>query len=227
MESLDLNSSFDIGDAHYMNLPTAHSLKASILSSTVRSLAQSTECTEKFCEKDKILTILSANLNKNRDEISIEGNEKTVNYGEEYTRVFSNQKKPDCKKARYVGNFHKQYLELGLWPEKNYTDINKMRQKYKTLRNRLSDSNLENLKLRSVKPKNTKCQECQIYKTKQTATKKALVEAIELSNVLLHEVKRLDGELIITHELRNSEYLTVYESGNEEGTFDNRSLKEI
>jgi len=221
MESLDLNSSFDIGNAHYMNLPTAPSLRTSILSSTVRSSLHSTESTEKFGEKEKILTILSANLNKNRDEISIDGSEKTEKFNEDYVRVLSNQKLPTCKKARYVGNFHKQYLELGLWPEKDSNDLTKMRQKYRKLRSRLSDSNLENMRLKAIQPRTTQCKECEANRLKQTATKQALTEAIELSNVLLHRVKRLDDELALQTAVRRSEFI-VYEDCEEEGTFDNR-----
>ncbi|CAG9325023.1 unnamed protein product [Blepharisma stoltei] len=100
---------------------------------------------------------------------------------------------------RYVGNFQKNYLECGQWPDTTPDEQTNLKKKYQQLQKECGKSEAARAKLESeleaYKRGKIPCNNCKILKEKNKATKRALEEAVQLSNLLLSEVHRLDSEL--------------------------------
>mmetsp|Transcript_22528 Transcript_22528/g.22261 ORF Transcript_22528/g.22261 Transcript_22528/m.22261 type:complete len:219 (-) Transcript_22528:20-676(-) len=100
---------------------------------------------------------------------------------------------------RYVGNFQKNYLECGQWPDVTPDEQVNLKKKCQILqrecgKSEAARSRLEN-ELDAYKSGKIPCKGCKILKEKNKVTKKALEEAVKLSGLLLNEVHRLDSEL--------------------------------
>lgn len=99
---------------------------------------------------------------------------------------------------RYVGNFQKNYLDSGQWPD-SATEDPLLKKKYQTLQKECYKSEAARLRLESELEAYRKgkidCGNCKILKEKNRKTKIALDEAVQLSSMLLNEVHRLDCEL--------------------------------
>lgn len=90
---------------------------------------------------------------------------------------------------RKVSNFHKAYLEPGLWPDKAPIDQYELQAKYKTLRKKYQHKS-ELLK-KSVLPMVPPCKNCLTLEKKHKSTEFALKKAVELSTFLLREIKKI------------------------------------
>lgn len=95
------------------------------------------------------------------------------------------------KQTNRVKNFHSEYLIQGLWPDINPKDQARFKAEYKNLNQRLSQKKKEVKELKNeVKNANQNCLGCSQLRGKNEATQAALKQAIELSNLLLSELKK-------------------------------------
>lgn len=98
-----------------------------------------------------------------------------------------------------IGNFQDSYIRGSLWPELDFADQCALRKEYSHLQSRYAEKLRENSSLRvqlaNPVPGKAGCENCSVEREKRIATQKALGQAVELSNMLLQEVRRLDSEL--------------------------------
>lgn len=96
-----------------------------------------------------------------------------------------------------VGNFQQVYIKKSLWPQLSYADQCQLKQEYSDLQDKYAAKVQENttLRIQLTSSRSRSCENCQKEREKRQATEVALSQAVELSNVLLREVRRLDGEV--------------------------------
>ena len=98
-----------------------------------------------------------------------------------------------------IGNFQDSYIRGSLWPELDYADQCALRKEYSDLQGKYTAKVKENSTLRVQIAQGVTgtpgCENCSVEKEKRIATQKALGQAVELSPMLLQEVRRLDNEL--------------------------------
>ena len=112
------------------------------------------------------------------------------------TYDLSRKDRPNIPK---IGNFQQVYIKRNLWPQLSYLEQCQLKQEYTQLQDKYSAKVHENTTLRMQlvgSGRSSSCENCQKEREKRLATELALSQAVELSNVLLKEVRRLDGELV-------------------------------
>lgn len=164
-----INSCSD-DDTRFNDLTTISSLKSSLTSLLRSSINQS-----KFFYTGTLSEIKSEELSINTDYEDID---------------------EDCSK-KTIGNFHKNYLKLGQWPEIQTPVYQRFKQKYKNLKQKLIKTKEEKEKLegslrRFVILNNKSCKNCEVLKGKHEKTKSALEEAMELSKLLMLKIKNAE-----------------------------------
>jgi hypothetical protein len=103
-----------------------------------------------------------------------------------YLEIISEEEDPDNEKpTKKIKNFHKVYLNQGLWPDIPTHTQSDFKSKYKKLKSKYYTQKLSNNFKNSVQ----KCTECIEVKKKNENIRLTLEEAIELSTVLLKEMK--------------------------------------
>jgi hypothetical protein len=102
----------------------------------------------------------------------------------------------ECDK-KSVANFQKNYLELGQWPEVPVPVFQAFKNKYRGMKEKLKDCKCEKEKveeeLRRYKSGEIPCKSCSELREKNSKTKIALEQAVQLSHMLLRELKRLES----------------------------------
>ena len=98
-------------------------------------------------------------------------------------------------------DFQASFLRRNLWPKLSYADQYELQKDYGKLQQRYTEQVRVNETLKKELKKSASeskmgCGGCRREREKRVATDKALGEAVQLSYVLLQEVKRLDTELI-------------------------------
>ena len=93
---------------------------------------------------------------------------------------------------RDPGNFHNYYLELGMWPDMSDQKTQEISEKYKILQEEHANNLVENERLEAKLKDLQTCENCENLMKERELTKKALEESVELSNILLKEIYRLD-----------------------------------
>lgn len=86
-------------------------------------------------------------------------------------------------KVKKIRNFHKLYLDLGLWPDPSK---NQIRKKYYDVR-RKNTLLKEQVSLCSSNKENT-CTNCEKITCKYSASRQALSQALELSTLLMKQI---------------------------------------
>lgn len=103
----------------------------------------------------------------------------------------------ECEK-KIVANFQKNYLELGQWPEVPVPVFQAFKNKYRGMKQKLKESKEEKAKVKSQLEKYEKgeipCRNCDLLREKNNKTKIALEQAVQLSNMLLGELRRMEIE---------------------------------
>lgn len=102
----------------------------------------------------------------------------------------------ECNKNT-IGNFQKNYLEFGQWPEIRHSLMQRFKAKFWNLRRKVNKNKEEKVvlqgKLRKIRcRREVGCGNCKVLKDKCNKTKKALEEAVELSSILLREVRNME-----------------------------------
>ena len=96
-----------------------------------------------------------------------------------------------------VANFQKNYLELGQWPEVPVPVFQNFKTKYRGMKVKLQACKGEKEKmeneLRKYQNGEIPCKGCSELREKNSKTKIALEQAVQLSNMLLKELKRLES----------------------------------
>lgn len=96
-----------------------------------------------------------------------------------------------------VANFQKNYLELGQWPEVPVPVFQAFKNKYRGMKQKLKTCKGEKEKMESELRKyqngEIPCKGCSELREKNSKTKIALEQAVQLSNMLLKELKRLES----------------------------------
>lgn len=101
-----------------------------------------------------------------------------------------------CRGVAKVGDFRSSFLKPTMWPELSPADQFAYKQELKGL-NAAYASEIrtnEDLKRERKLPVQS-CGNCVKERRQREATEVALTQAVELSNILLQEVRRLDSEL--------------------------------
>ncbi|CAG9322337.1 unnamed protein product [Blepharisma stoltei] len=178
-DPINQSISFEEVDGRFFYLNTAPSLKASLVSQFKTSL---------FDNKEEQSPLLFSNKTLAQDmESSSVGNS-----------IDDGSLLPASSRLRNVGDFHKNYLDLGQWPDGSRIQ-NDLKRKYQTLKKECAKSELTRMQLEeeldAYKKGKIECKNCEKLKEKNKKTKKALEEAVQLSSMLLSEVHRLDNEL--------------------------------
>jgi hypothetical protein len=170
-EAENLNGSY-VGEhtnEKIMDLATANSLKSSLVSALKSSYPQ-----PRLHKSSSISVIRS-------EDCSTELNDDDMD--------------EDCER-RTVANFQKNYLELGQWPEVPVPKFQAFKAKYRNMKMKLQECRNERDKARAVVKKyeggRIQCRNCEVLKEKNLKTKMALEQAVQLSNLLLREVKRME-----------------------------------
>lgn len=90
-----------------------------------------------------------------------------------------------------IANFHQVYLDQGLWPEISPKDQPMFKSKYQALKTELHSKSNKVQKLKSELANTKKpCENCKILEKKHEKTEIALKQAVELSNLLLNEIRK-------------------------------------
>jgi|LakMenEpi03Aug12_release.lakeMendotaPanAssembly.Ray.scaffolds.fasta_scaffold500341_2 hypothetical protein len=199
LEKVEASGSFEGYNFYLSNLATLPSMKGSLVSEISKG-SHLLDPDNHLNQKERILHVLSANLHQGTTEISLDDGWEEVDVGNHYDKVYA-LVSPKKSKARTPANFHKQYLEMGQWPEMKFEDQVGLRDKYSKLKNKLRRTQIEQIRYSNPPP----CKKCTVYQQKNIATKEALSEALMMSNSLLREVKRLEDE-IASEEIRNRNY---------------------
>jgi len=160
----------EIIDSKLGDLTSPSSLKSSLASILRSSLSQS-----RFFNSGNFSEIQNS-------ELSIELDDEGTDEG--------------CGKNR-IGNFQKNYLEFGQWPEIQYSLMQRFKAKFRTLRRKVNENKEENERLegmlRKIRVKREAvCGNCKVLEDRCNKTKKALEEAVELSRILLWEVRNME-----------------------------------
>jgi len=97
-----------------------------------------------------------------------------------------------------MGNFQQVYIKRSLWPQLSYAEQCQLKQEHSRLQGQYAAKVQENttLRLQLGGGRSSSCENCAKERERRLATELALSQAVELSNVLLKEVRRLDGELV-------------------------------
>jgi len=196
---VEASESFEGYNLYLANLATLPSLKGSLVSEMSKG-SNVLDPENHLNQKERILAVLSADLHQGTSEISLDDAWEEVDVGNHYDRVFA-LVSPKKSKARAPANFHKEYLEMGQWPDMKFEDQVRLRDKYSKLKNKLARTQIEQMRYSNPPP----CKKCTVHQQKNMATKEALSEALMMSNSLLREVKRLEDE-IASDEIRNRNY---------------------
>lgn len=102
----------------------------------------------------------------------------------------------ECEKG-VVANFQKNYLELGQWPEVPVPVFQAFKCKYRGMKQKLRESRAEKDRVKSQLEKYEKgeefCGNCELLKEKNNKTREALEQAVQLSNMLLRELRMMES----------------------------------
>ena len=168
--ALNGSSSYELTGDKLVDLPTVSSLKSSLASLFRSSIPKINSKTKSVC------------ISKNED-YSTELCEDDI---DEY-----------CEKKN-VADFQKNYLELGQWPEIPVQKYNAFKIKYRNMKQKLKECKMEKnkaeAKLRKLENWEIQCKSCDSLRMNNNKTKLALEQAVQLSNILLQEVRRMELE---------------------------------
>lgn len=94
--------------------------------------------------------------------------------------------------ANKVKNFEKTYLDVGLWPEIEAKDLPRVKAELRKVKSELSckKGKIAELKKQIIRNREA-CVSCAEWKKKNESTQAALKQAIDLSNMLLLEMKKI------------------------------------
>jgi hypothetical protein len=111
--------------------------------------------------------------------------------------IKSSEDTPSVTKANTVKCFQRDYLEFGLWPDMSQESQHQLKTKYKELKSSKIQSELKQVQLQQELKKAAEqpCMNCILEKSKHQATKKALEEAVALSNLLLKKIVEMDSDV--------------------------------
>jgi hypothetical protein len=116
---------------------------------------------------------------------------------EEYSTEFNEDDIDEDCVRKTVANFQQNYLALGQWPEVPVSKFQEFKTKYRNIKTKLRDCKKERDKaydtIKKYERGKNRCVNCEVLKNKQAKTKTALEQAVQLSNLLLKEVKRLEN----------------------------------
>ena len=101
--------------------------------------------------------------------------------------IFEEQKTP--KNAKKVANFQKSYLSAGLWPEIPAKAQAQFKSDFKSLQCKYNNKK-NSLKQLQETSQILPCKSCKKLKKKNVSTQLALKEAVDLSMMLLKEIKK-------------------------------------
>ena len=96
--------------------------------------------------------------------------------------------------ANKVRNFEKAYLEIGLWPDIEVKDQAKVKSQLRKVKSELNwkKGRISELKKEIINNRES-CTSCAEWKKKNESTQLALKQAIDLSNLLLLEMKKSEN----------------------------------
>lgn len=170
METLNGSCSCEITEDKLIDLTTVPSLKSSLASLFRSSLP-----------KPKLFKTSSISIIKS----------------EEYSTEYNEDDLDECCNHKSVANFQKNYLEMGQWPEVPAPMFQVFKAKYRAMKQKLKNCKQEKEKAEKLVKKYKSgvipCKNCDKLKEKHSKTKIALQEAVQLSNLLLKEVKRMEA----------------------------------
>ena len=102
----------------------------------------------------------------------------------------------ECER-KSVANFQKNYLVMGQWPEVPVPVFQAFKSKYRGMKQKLKDCKNEKEKievqLKRYQNGEVPCRNCNELMEKNTKTKAALEQAVQLSNMLLKELRRMES----------------------------------
>jgi hypothetical protein len=171
METLNGSYSGELTGEKYIDLTTITSLKSS-LASIMRSTIS-----KKQLKKTSSISIIKS---------------------EEYsTEVLDDDVDEYCGKKN-VADFQKNYLEMGQWPEVPVPKYQAFKAKYRDMKQKLQDCKVQRDTAETLLQKyengEIECKNCENLKSKNAKTKLALEQAVQLSSLLLKEVRRMESD---------------------------------
>ena len=170
MQTINLNSSFELSKEKLNDSSTLSSFKSSLTSLFHSSFPKRT-------------------LTKNSEISEIQSEEHSTELCEE-------DMDEECQKG-VVTNFQKNYLELGQWPEVPVPVFQAFKCKYRGMKQKLRECRAEKDRVASQLEKYEKgevaCGGCEVLKEKNSKTKEALEQAVQLSNMLLRELRMMES----------------------------------
>ena len=102
-----------------------------------------------------------------------------------------------CRGVAKVGDFRSSFLKPTMWPELSPADQFAYQRELKSLNAAYSAQIRENANLkREAALPVERCGGCAKERTQREATEVALTQAVQLTNLLLQEVRRLDSEIL-------------------------------
>ncbi|OMJ74076.1 hypothetical protein SteCoe_27096 [Stentor coeruleus] len=191
MEDIEiLNESCSISKTEHklLDLASINSLKSSLTSFFGSSFPK-----QKSCKNNSITITKNSN-----DPFTIDDDHNKSNLGcsEEYSTELNEEEMDEYCERKSVANFQKNYLEMGQWPEVPAHKFQAFKAKYRNMKQKLQICKIEKEKAETVVKKyeagDIYCKNCDDLKEKNSKTKAALEQAVQLSNMLLKELRRID-----------------------------------
>lgn len=143
--------------------------------------------------KSSLASVVRSSITKHPSQKS---NSVSISKNEDYsTELCEEDIDEDCTR-RNVADFQKNYLELGQWPEVPVPKFQAFKVKYRNMKQKLGECKIKKEKaearLKKFENGEIQCKNCEVLKGKNAKTKLALEQAVQLSNLLLKEVKRME-----------------------------------
>lgn len=169
-ETLNKSLSYEMTGDKFLDLPTITSLKSSVASNFRGSVG-------KLKPNQKTNSLADVKI----EEYSTEINEDDIN---------------ECCEYKRIANFQRNYLEMGQWPEISASKFSTFKAKYRNLKQKFQNCKSQKEEAETLVKKYEKgevpCKNCESLKNKNSKTKLALEQSIQLSNLLLKEIKRME-----------------------------------
>lgn len=188
METLNGSCSVEITGDKLIDLTTVTSLKSSLTSMFRSSLP-----------KPKLSKASSVSIIRiERDALKSNIYKKSsMGFSEEFSTELNEDDIDEYCERKSVANFQKNYLEMGQWPEVPVPKFQAFKAKYRNMKQKLKDCKADKEKAQALVKKyeagEIPCNNCEVLKEKNSKTKIALEEAVQLSNLLLRELKRMEA----------------------------------
>lgn len=187
IETLSGSCSVEKTGYKLLDLASISSLKSSLASFFGSSLPK-----PKLCKTNSVTITKRQN-----DAFTIDSyNKPNSGCSEEYSTELNEEEMDEYCERKSVANFQKNYLEMGQWPEVPAHKFQAFKAKYRNMKEKLQNCKIEKEKAEAVAKKyeagEISCKNCDNLKEKNSKTKAALEQAVQLSNILLKELRRID-----------------------------------